>query len=112
LRQYSFNKKLQSPTVIREKLRKGLLYKKVALKMLIKLRPKLFCCVEVIDETFEVTLFRLGSCSVSAHQARDEQEEEEGGQSQDADNDVDVVLLVPHLKCLYKFTARLSSGPN
>ncbi len=75
--------------------------------MLMKLTPKLFRCVEVIDETFEVTLFRLGSCSVSAHQARDEQEEEEGGQPQDADDDVDVVLLVPHLKFYISFTTGL-----
>jgi len=38
--QYSFAKKSQSQTVIREKLRKTLLYEKAALKMFVKLTPK------------------------------------------------------------------------
>jgi len=40
LRQYSFAKKLQSQNVSREKLRKALLYKKGARKMLMKLTPE------------------------------------------------------------------------
>jgi len=39
LRQYSFAKKIQSQTVIREKMRKTLSYKKVGCKMLLKLAP-------------------------------------------------------------------------
>jgi len=39
LRQYSFDKKLQGQTVIREKLRKALSYEKCANKMLMKLTP-------------------------------------------------------------------------
>jgi len=39
LSQYSFAKKLQSQTVIREKQRKIYLYKKAALEMLVKLTP-------------------------------------------------------------------------
>jgi hypothetical protein len=39
LRKYSFVKKLQSQTVIREKLHKALSYKKAAREMLVKLTP-------------------------------------------------------------------------
>jgi len=39
LRQYSFTEKLQSHTVIREKLHKALLYEKGLSKMLMKLTP-------------------------------------------------------------------------
>jgi len=39
LRRYSFTKKLQSKTVIREKLQEALSYKKVKFKMLMKLTP-------------------------------------------------------------------------
>jgi hypothetical protein len=41
LHQYFFAKKLQSQTVIREKLHKALSYEKFVLKMLIKLTPEL-----------------------------------------------------------------------
>jgi len=41
LRQYTFAKKTQSQTVIREKLRKALLYEKGARKMSMKLTPGL-----------------------------------------------------------------------
>jgi hypothetical protein len=37
--QYTFANKLQSQTVIREKLSKALLYEKIARKMLMKLTP-------------------------------------------------------------------------
>jgi len=37
--QYSFAKRLQSQTLIREKLRKTLSYEKPAIKMLVKLKP-------------------------------------------------------------------------
>ncbi len=40
---FPFAKKLQSQTVIREKLRKALSYKKAALKMLVKLKPARPC---------------------------------------------------------------------
>ena len=69
---------------------------------------KLFRSVEVVYETFKVTLFGLGSSPVSTHQASDEQKEEEGGQPRDARDHVDVVLLVPHLQWYSKFTLQQS----
>jgi len=64
LRQYSFSKKLQSQTVIREKLRKTLLHEKAALKMLGRLTPCLSGNPVFPNFPLKFVLKRFGSDSL------------------------------------------------
>jgi len=57
LSQYSFAKKLQSQTVIREKLCKALLYKKGARKRLVKLRS-VVNFINILQAVFEPSDFK------------------------------------------------------
>jgi hypothetical protein len=50
--------------------------------------------VQVVDETFEVTLLGFGARPVSANQAGDEEDHEEQGEADDASEHVLVVLFV------------------
>ena len=54
--------------------------------------------VQVVDETFEVTLLGFGSRPVSTHQAGDEEDHEEQGEADDAGEHVFVVLFVFRLE--------------
>ncbi len=49
MHQYSFDEKVHSQTVIKEKLHKTLWYKKAACKMLVKLTPEVLTDVLLIN---------------------------------------------------------------